>query len=330
MRLVQLITPTGNRAVAQVEADTLRLVEAYNTLYELASTAITEKKTLEDIVQKNLGTTLLSYDEAIAEKRILAPADHPDEAHCLVTGTGLTHLGSAQSRDAMHAQLANEYKLTDSMKIFKLGLEQGKPKPGSVGATPEWFYKGDGACVTPPEQPLHQPSFALDGGEEAELVGVYIIAPDGQPFRLGYAIGNEFSDHVLEKENYLFLAHSKLRNCSFGPELNVGSLPENLKGMSRISRQGECIWEADIAVGEANMVHSLANLEHHHFKYRQFRRSGDLHIHFFGAAALSFTDRITTQADDVFEIDIPSLGRPLRNPLHIEAGPKDIIGVRSL
>ncbi len=45
---------------------------------------------------------------------MLAPLDHPDPAHLLVTGTGLTHLGSAEGRDSMHKDLSDTAKLTDS------------------------------------------------------------------------------------------------------------------------------------------------------------------------------------------------------------------------
>ncbi|MCZ2500469.1 GguC protein, partial [Xylophilus sp. Kf1] len=113
-------------------------------------------------------------------------------------------------------------------------------------------------------------------------------APDGRPFRLGFALANEFSDHVTERGNYLWLAHSKLRVASFGPELRVGELPADVRGTSRLVRDGAVIWEKPFLSGEANMSHSLANLEHHHFKYDLFRRPGDVHVHFFGTATLSF------------------------------------------
>ena len=64
-----------------------------------------------------------------------------------------------------------------------------------------------------------RPSFALDGGEEPEIAGIYVIGDDGAPFRVGFALSNEFSDHVTERVNYLYLAHSKLRPASFGPEI---------------------------------------------------------------------------------------------------------------
>ena len=63
------------------------------------------------------------------------------------------------------------------------------------------------------------------------------------------------------------------------------------------------------------MSHTLANLEHHHFKYDFFRRPGDVHVHFFGTATLSFADGIKAEPGDVFEIEATPFGKPLRNPL---------------
>ena len=67
---------------------------------------------------------------------------------------------------------------------------------------------------------------------------IYLIGPDRKPYRLGFALGNEFSDHVTERQNYLWLAHSKLRYCSFGPELRLGEVPQALEGVSRVLREG--------------------------------------------------------------------------------------------
>jgi hypothetical protein len=199
------------------------------------------------------------------------------------------------------------------MRMFQWGLEGGKPAAGQIGVQPEWFYKGDGGCIVAPEHTLDLPAYALDGGEEAEIVGLYVIADDGAVLRVGYALGNEYSDHVLERQNYLYLAHSKLRACSMGPELLVGELPPNITGRVRVLRGGAELWAADFLTGEANMSHTLANLEHHHFKYAAFRRPGDVHCHFFGAAILSFSAGVKAQPGDVFEISAPQFGRPLRN-----------------
>ncbi|MCP5710915.1 hypothetical protein NL306_26110, partial [Klebsiella pneumoniae] len=83
----------------------------------------------------------------------------------------------------------------------------------------------------------------------------------------------------------------------------------------RILRGGRAIWEKPFLSGESNMSHSLANLEHHHFKYALFRQPGDVHVHFFGTATLSFADGIKVQAGDVFQIESPAFGLPLSNPL---------------
>jgi hypothetical protein len=117
--------------------------------------------------------------------------------------------------------------------------------------------------------------------------------------------------------NYLFLAHSKLRQASFGPEILLGDLPGDLRGTSRIRRGGAVVWEKPFLSGEANMSHTYANLEHHHFKYDLFRQPGDLHVHMFGTATLSFADGVRTRAGDMFEIEAPALGLPLINHLVI-------------
>jgi hypothetical protein len=246
---------------------------------------------------------------------VLAPIDHPDSAHLYLTGTGLTHLGSAESRDRMHREAAAAGTPTDSMRMFLLGLEGGKPRKGEVGVQPEWFYKGNGSSIVAPGAPLPSPDFALDGSEEPEIASVYVIDAGGRPRRLGYCLANEFSDHVTERANYLWLAHSKLRPAALGPELLTGELPRDVRGMSRVVREGRTLWEMPFLTGEANMSHALSNLEHHHFKYPLFRRPGDVHVHFFGTATLSFAAGIQVQVGDVFEIEAQPFRLPLRNAL---------------
>lgn len=327
MNLVQLRLQGGGRAVAGVEGDSLRLLDGVESVRELARAAIAEGRGLAAAAEARLGPRRESYDAALAERRVLSPVDHPDPAHLLVTGTGLTHLGSAATRDAMHS--VKDSELTDSMRMFKMGLEGGRPAPGEEGVQPEWFYKGDGSTLVPPEGDLVMPAFARDGGEEPEVAGVYLIGDDGSPFRLGFALGNEFSDHVTERHNYLWLAHSKLRLSSIGPELRPGPLPASVEGTSAIRRDGAVIWQKPFVSGEANMSHSLANLEHHHFKYALFRRPGDVHVHYFGTATLSFADKVETRPGDVFEIASAAFGRPLRNRL-ARGGPEGLVRVREL
>jgi hypothetical protein len=333
MRLVQFKTPGAQRGVGVVSEDgqSLHVLKDIARVYDLALEANRLGASLSQLVTDRVGQESLDYAGLVSDKLLLPPLDHPDPAHCYVTGTGLDHLGSAQARNAMHTKLSQDPNtLTDSMKMFQLGLEGGKPAPDQIGAQPEWFYKGDGDCLVPPEQPLEIPSFALDGGEEAEIVGLYVIGEGGAVLRVGYALGNEFSDHILERQNYLYLAHSKLRNCSIGPELLLGPLPEHIEGTVRVCRDGQPIWSDTFLTGEANMSHSLANIEHHHFKYTGFRRPGDIHCHFFGAATLSFSAGVTPQTGDIFEISAPLFSQPLRNPLVINITEDQLIHIQPL
>jgi hypothetical protein len=328
LRLIQMLDAGGARMVAAASAGTTaRRIKDAASVHALASEAINSNTTLSSVLDKHGYGEEVDLTEALRNKRILAPVDHPDSARVLLTGTGLTHLGSADARDRMHAK-AHSADASDSMKMFRMGLEGGKPAAGQVGVQPEWFYKGDGRSIVAPESPLSAPEFAADGGEEPELAGIYLIAADGTPCRLGFTLANEFSDHVMERTNYLYLAHSKLRCASLGPELLVGELPADIHGTARITRDGRAIWEKPFLTGEANMSHHVRNLEHHHFKYDLFRRPGDLHVHFFGTATLSFSDGIKTQPGDIFEIEAQPFLLPLRNPLKIVAAPPP--GVRVL
>lgn len=330
IRLVQFWDADGERRVAvSSEGDGLRLVDGFSRVYDMAQAAIQSQRSLETIVREQISDRSESWDGVIAEKRLLPPLDHADPARCVVSLTGLTHVGSAMSRDQMHAAAKAE-ATTDTARMFQLGLIGGKPPLGDIGVQPEWAYKGDGRCVVSPEQPIAQPDFADDGGEEAEIAGLYIISEDGTPCRVGFAVGNEFADHVLEKKNYLYLAHSKLRQCSYGPELLVGELPDSISGTVRIVRDGKTAWSSPFETGKAHMCHSIANLEHHHFKYEQFRRPGDIHVHFFGANGVSFGAGFRTQDGDIFEVSLPLFGRPLRNPLTIAPGPPQLVSVRAL
>jgi hypothetical protein len=335
LRLIQFLSEAGRPQVGWVAPDgeAVGCVAEFESTYQLAQAAITARESLDAYAAPRLQATTLPYAALRAECRVLPPLTHPDPAHCLVSGTGLTHYGSAATRDSMHKKLAAAAEsLSDSMQMFKWGVEGGRPAAGSrePGAQPEWFYKGDGDIVVGCGGALASPSFALDGGEEPELVGLYVISPDGTPRRLGFAIGNEFSDHVTERKNYLYLAHSKLRPCAIGPELRTGEPPAHMEGMSRIRRGGEVLWEKPFVTGERNMCHSLANLEYHHFKYAAHRRPGDVHLHFFGTATLSFADGVRAAPGDVFEVDLPDLGAPLVNPLAQVPGGFDPGGVHAL
>jgi hypothetical protein len=314
LRLVQLETARGRIVAALGSNGTAQRVQGVGSTYELALLALAASEPLSEAAAQRLSGEEVDLVGAEAEGRLLPPIDHPDPAHLYLTGTGLTHLGSADSRAEMH-QAAAAGAVTDSMRMFLMGVEGGKPAAGQQGVQPEWFYKGDGSCLVAPGATLDAPSFALDGSEEPEIAGIYVIDPEGRPCRLGFGLGNEFSDHRTEAANYLWLAHSKLRPAALGAELLTGMLPGEIRGTSRIVRDGKTLWQKPFLSGEAHMSHSIANLEHHHFKYSQFRRPGDVHVHFFGTATLSFADGIVTRPGDVFEIGAEPFLIPLRNRL---------------
>ena len=318
MRLVQLKAGAARR-VAVVEEPKLRLLRDFDSIYALSQAAIANDGKLTNVASGHLTDESLDYDqvyEGRAQWKLLSPIDHPQEiARCLVSGTGLTHLGSARDRASMH--MAKEQELTDSMKMFRWGVEGGRPGDGEIGIAPEWFHKGYGSIVHAHGEPLLIPAYAEDGGEEAEIAVVYVIGPDGRPYRVGMAQGNEFSDHRFEKKNYLNLAGSKLRTCSIGPELVIDPDFRSVPGTVTITRNGQEFWSQPISSGEEEMSHSLRNLEHHHFKFELHRRPGDVHIHFLGAHSLSFGQGIELKDGDVMEIHFSGLGRPLRNRVQV-------------
>jgi hypothetical protein len=144
------------------------------------------------------------------------------------------------------------------------------------------------------------------------------------------AMTNEFSDHILEKQNYLYLAHSKLRTCSMGPELVLDPDFGEISGTVSIERGGAVLWSQAIASGAENMSHTLENLEHHHFKYDAHRRPGDAHIYFFGADAFSFGAGIELQDGDVMVIAYEGFGRPLRNSVRVQKTAEKLVEVLPL
>jgi hypothetical protein len=57
-------------------------------------------------------------------------------------------------------------------------------------------------------------------------------------------------------------------------------------------------------------------------------RRGDVHVHFFGTATLSFADGIRTEHGDIFEIEAKPFRLPLRNALAVN--PSQEVRIRLL
>jgi hypothetical protein len=146
-RLIQ-IKKKGIRRVALVEEPNIRLLDNCSSIYELAHIAIAARMKLSEAARQRARLETIDYDaiyNGSSEWRLLPAIDHPEEpARCLISGTGLTHLGSARGRQSMHATATED--LTDSMKMFRWGVEGGRPAEGTIGIAPEWFHKGS-RCV---------------------------------------------------------------------------------------------------------------------------------------------------------------------------------------
>lgn len=332
IRLVQLHHPQSGRRVAVADGNELRLLHGVDSIYRLAEGGLARRRSLARAIADSLSAEVLDYDAVYSGQsdwRFLPAFDHPDEpARCLVTGTGLTHQKSVATRQAMHAN--PNAPMSDSMKMYLLGVEGGRPAAGKIGVAPEWFYKGCGTILRAHGEPLDVPAFGLDGGEEAEVAGAYLVDANGEPRRVGRVLANEFSDHEFEEKNYLYLAHSKLRTCAIGPELIVGADFRDARGQVSIRRGRRIVWTKPFATGEKNMSHTVANLEHHHFKYEAHRRPGDAHVYFFGADAFSFGDRVRLEDGDVMEIELAGFGRALKNPIRIDRSKPGLVRAKPL
>jgi hypothetical protein len=325
MRIIQFTDSRLGRCLGVVQKEhvenvTLRdpaVTSTYAAFHKARSTGQRLENYLQRLLSMPSAAAPLPLADLLAAGNVLAPLTEEPGSRLLVSGTGLTHLGSMQQRDQMHKVAEPAGPPSDSRKMFELGRKGGKPEPGQRGTAPEWFYKGDGRILRGPGQPLEIPAFAPDGGEEPEIAGLYVIDASGIPCRLGFTQGNEWSDHVTENLNYLYLAPSKLRTCSIGPELVTDLAFADVRGYCRVLREGTVLYHAgELYTGERHMSHSLANIEDHHFKYAAHRQPGDIHVHFFGTSKLSFPQRAWTyQTGDQIEVSFAGLGAPLRNPV---------------
>src|SRR5258708_9548449 len=105
VRLIQ-IQNCSTRGVAVVEEPRVRLLDGVDSVVGLGKQAIESGSPLTSLIHEKATDVTLDYDPIYngqSEWRLLPAVDHPDEpARCLVSGTGLTHLGGAKNRHAMH------------------------------------------------------------------------------------------------------------------------------------------------------------------------------------------------------------------------------------
>ena len=73
-------------------------------------------------------------------------------------------------------------------------------------------------------------------------------------------------------------------------------------GEVSIERDGSRSGEERSRPAKKTCAHSLANLEHHHFKFAGHRQPGNVHVHFFGAHSLSFGEGIELKDGDWMQV----------------------------
>ncbi|MEM9909320.1 MAG: AraD1 family protein [Pseudomonadota bacterium] len=314
MRLSQILAETGEKIVCATYSNGIshRLRDTPDTR-SLAMDAVTRGTTLPVLVEDRRTDEQIDLATAFKAGRILCPVDHPDPAHLIVSGSGLSHR-SWIALEPDHGPDEGEWP--DHYKTLMMGLLGGKPGADEWGAQPEWFYKGNGDILVRPGGAVEHPHFGDGPGEEAELAGIYLIGPEKLPFCLGYTLGNEFSDEQMFFKNVYHLAHSKKRHVSLGPEMLVRDLPQDIPARISLHRDGRERWSAAFRTGEANMMHSIANIEAHYFKYSQWYNPGDVHVVYFGNAVMSTAQGEVVEDGDVFRLDCDTFGLPLINTVH--------------
>ena len=142
MRLVQFMAANDQRRVGRVSEDGRRVaaLSQFGSVYELARSALQGGRRLADLAAAAPTDGEEALAGLLATNRLLAPLDHPDPAHCLVTGTGLTHIGSAQARDAMHQVQAQGRGRAERFDEDVPARHRGRQARGRAG--PAWRRNG--------------------------------------------------------------------------------------------------------------------------------------------------------------------------------------------
>ena len=221
--------------------------------YALAQEAIAAGQSLAEAVRaRGLGAEV-DLAAALAEGRVLR-ADRPPRPGASAPDRHRPHPSRQRRHPRRHAQgAAAEETLTDSMKMFRMGLEGGKPAR-APGVQPEWFYKGNGTQAVGPGRAARQPRLRARrrrGARDRRHL------PD-RPRR-----------HAVPRR--LRARQRVLRPCHRAAEL---SLPRPLQAPARVLRPGDpgrpaardiskapaasaaaarSLWEKPFLSGEANM-----------------------------------------------------------------------------
>jgi hypothetical protein len=173
----------------------------------------------------------------------------------------------------------------------------------------DWFFRGNGSTLVGAGRPLPCPQFAEQNAPTPQLAGIFVIAEDGTPCRVGFALAHPLTDLALRAGPAS--GHAQLRASAVGPELVLGELPEAISATARVVRGESTVgsWPLVLAPSAA----AIAEATQAHFRYDMHRRPGDVHFHFFGQPAGS--DAVPAEIGDLCELEAPAFGHLLRSPL---------------
>src|SRR5437763_6712881 len=107
VHLVQ-ISDGSARRVAIVNEPRLQCLHGVQSVYELAQKCLKLGRKVSEYARAAATGEVLEYDAIYSEAsqwRLLPPIDVPGAcSRLMISGTGLTHLGSAKERQAMHLE----------------------------------------------------------------------------------------------------------------------------------------------------------------------------------------------------------------------------------
>jgi hypothetical protein len=166
-----------------------------------------------------------------------------------------------------------------------------------------WRYTGYGAMLRAHGEPLEVSSEGFRAAP-GEVAAVYLVDRDGTPRRVGIAAGNAGGNAATR--------------CAIGPELTLEVASPRLNGVVRLVRAGEAVWSGTLSDEDAPLALALASIEPEYFENSDHRRPGDAHILFFGRQLFGAREAIAVSSGDEIVVELPCMGLPLRNPIHVE------------
>lgn len=317
MNILQFCKNNSNY-VGIINGTIVNYIKKSISIYELAINSIKEELKLSDYIKKNFTFDELDYNEIANNYSFTLPMMPHDLNHCFVSGFGLTHFNSVLLKyDANRGG-----RFADAQRVYLNGLDRGKPKDNEVGSRPGWFYKGNGHNLIKTGESLSVFNDSVHVGEEPELAFIYLIGKNKIPYRVGFCLGNELTDHGLEDDSAYYIAQSKFLSGAINSEICIGALPEKLLGTVEIFKNDEKKWSSDFCTGSSKMIHSLENLEYYYFRNNMNLNENDVHFLFLGVDRMSFSDGYTIEPDseivissDTFKTKLVNTVRQVQSPI---------------